>query len=104
MTTRPTHPPGNYPDPVTCPIHESALEEIKCIVLDTRAEVRELKEIGGPIVTIQHTADVAHDMGKRAHKRIDNLEREQNKLIVKVATIVAIISTVANFGVAEFFK
>lgn len=104
MTTKPTHPPTPYPDPVTCPIHESALEEIKVIVLDTRREVRELKEIGGPIVQIEKTADSAYDMGKRAHKRIDNIEEEQNKLIVKVATIVAALSTAANVGIFQFFK
>lgn len=104
MTVEPTHPNAPYPDPATCPIHEKALEEIKVIVLQTRNEVRKLKEIGGPIVQIEKTADTAFDMGRRAHKRIDAIEREQNKLIVKVATIVAVLSTVANIGIAEFFK
>lgn len=104
MTMEPTSPQAPYPDPIACQIRGSALEEIKRIVIETRNEVRKLKEIGGPIVQIEKTADAAHDMGKRAHKRIDDIEKEQNKLIVKVATIVAVLSTVANIGIAEFFK
>ena len=111
MTTKPTHPPGPYPDPITCPIHESALEEIKDIVLDTRSQVIALKNLDGPIVGLDKRVGAVESSVERAHLRVDNtddeieaIKKEQNKLVVRVAVIVATLSAAVNFGIAEFFK
>ena len=53
MTTEPIPDNGRFPDSVNCPLHANALKEIRTIVLETRKEVRDLKDMGGPIAGLR---------------------------------------------------
>ena len=77
MTTEPINTDGNFPDPVTCPLHAKALEEIKLIVLDTRKEVIELKDMNGPIVALDKRVEVVALSVILAHEKILVIEKKQ---------------------------
>lgn len=101
----PTHVDNEYPNR-NCPIHEKALEEIKGIVLETRAEVRKLKEIGGPIVSHEKRIEAIEVSDRRAHKRISEVEKgvtevkhDQNKIILKVGAVLAPLAAAVGGGV-----
>lgn len=109
MTTEPINTDGPFPDAVNCPLNAKALNEIKSIVIDTRNEVRELKDMNGPIASLIHDVDTVSDSVARAHVDIaaveDDVEMvksEQRGLIVKVGAILgpiaaAIAATIATF-------
>lgn len=114
MTMEPLDTNGKFPDPVSCPLHAKALEEIKGIVLETRAEVRGLKEIGGPIVSLDKFIGSVEAKTVRLHERVDIhdleisttkkevklIKEDQNKLIVKVGAILAPIAAAIGGAIA----
>ncbi len=96
MTMEPLDTDGRFPDPVSCPLHAKALEEIKKIVTETRAEVIGLKDMNGPIAAHEKKIEAVETSNRRAHKRIDvveadlsNVEQAQNKIILKVGAVLS---------------
>lgn len=110
MTTEPINTDGPFPDNVNCPLHAKALSEIKSIVVDTRNEVRELKDMNGPIASLIHDVDTVSDSVARAHVDISTVKRDvekvksaQNGLIVKVGVILGPVAAAIAAAIATFW-
>lgn len=96
MTTESINTDGPFPDKVNCPLHATALKEIKKIVVETRDEVIGLKDMNGPIAHLNHEVDMIKTSVGRAHLDITSVKGDLRKvkesqtgLIVKVGAVMA---------------
>lgn len=111
MTTKPIKTDGPFPDPVQCPIHADALEEIREIVLDTRKEVIGLKDMDGPIVALDKRVGAVEVLAGSAHERIDTLvttvQTDHDKttgLVARVSIATAVLVVALSTTIGHFFQ
>lgn len=107
MTTEPIIDTGTFPDPVACPLHASALAEIKKIVKDTRDDVRSLTSMDGPIARLNHEVDnvktsvgIAHLDITAVRNEVTKVKDAQTGIIIKVGSIMAPVAAAIAAWVA----
>ena len=101
----------DYPQPLTCVLHEDRLKKIEDTVESIHDDVQTLLGYDGPIGGLKEQVGIIDGSTRRAHERIDVIEhdskaeaRRLNALAVKVGGIAAILSTFAATVIGHFLK